>query len=90
MILTHAQRPRLAILASLMFFGAAAGQTAQVLPMRALVATCANCHGTEGAAIQGEAMPRLAGLLKDYLVTQMQSFREGKRPATVMHQISEG
>ena len=91
MIFTHAQRPRLAILASLILFGgAASGQTAQVLQIRSLVATCANCHGTEGGAVQGEAMPRLAGLPKDYFVAQMQAFREGKRPATVMHQISKG
>lgn len=35
-------------------------------------------------------MVRLAGLPKDYFVLQMLAFREGKRPATVMHQISKG
>ncbi len=65
-------------------------QTAASLQMRSLAATCANCHGTEGAAVQGEAMARLAGLQKDYIVAQMLAFKEGKRPATVMHQISKG
>ena len=35
-------------------------------------------------------MPRLAGLPKDYLAAQMQAFRDGKRPATVMHQLAKG
>ena len=70
--------------------GAAFGQTAAVVQTKALAATCAGCHGTEGIAVAGEAMPRLAGLPKDYIVTQMLAFREGKRPATVMHQISKG
>ncbi len=92
MTLVHLARPRSAALAvSLTLLGAAAfGQTAPALQMRALAATCANCHGTEGGAIQGEAMARLAGLSKDYIVTQMVAFRDGKRPATVMHQISKG
>jgi cytochrome subunit of sulfide dehydrogenase len=64
--------------------------TAVSLQMRSLAATCANCHGTEGAAVPGEAMARLAGLQKDYIVAQMLAFKEGKRPATVMHQISKG
>jgi cytochrome c553 len=76
---------------SLPLLGSAAfGQTASALQTRALAATCANCHGTEGNAVPGEAMSRLAGLPKDYIVAQMVAFREGKRPATVMHQISKG
>ncbi len=27
---------------------------------------------------------------RDYMVTQMKAFREGTRPATVMHQITKG
>jgi sulfide dehydrogenase cytochrome subunit len=92
MTFVHLLRPRLAMLASaLAFLGtAASGQTASDLHIRALAATCANCHGTDGAAAQGQAMVRLAGLPKDYIVAQMIAFREGKRPATVMHQISKG
>ncbi len=71
--------------------GGAHAQTAPgQLQMRSLAATCAACHGTEGNAVQGETMVRLAGLPKDYFVLQMLAFREGKRPATVMHQISKG
>lgn len=53
-----------------------------------LAANCANCHGTQGRPIG--AMPPLAGLKKDYVVEQMRLFRDGKRPATIMHQLSKG
>ena len=92
MILRHLRRPHAALLAStwLLAAGAACAQTAPVLQMRALAANCAGCHGTDGVAIAGEAMPRLAGLQKDYFVSRMQAFRDGTRPATVMHQIGKG
>ena len=92
MILVHLPRPISAALAvALALLSTAAfGQTSAALQVRALAATCATCHGTEGSAVQGEAMVRLAGLPKDYIVAQMVAFREGKRPATVMHQISKG
>ncbi len=68
----------------------AQAQTAESLQIRSLAATCSGCHGTEGNAVQGEALVRLAGLPRDYFILQMLAFREGKRPATVMHQISKG
>lgn len=55
---------------------------------RYLAANCANCHGTEGTA-QG-ATPSLAGRPKAYIVDQMKGFREGKRSATIMHQLAKG
>ena len=55
---------------------------------RNLAAACANCHGTNGMSVQG--MPNLAGQQRAYLVQQMQDFRTGKRPATIMHQIAKG
>jgi cytochrome c553 len=55
---------------------------------RYLAGTCANCHGTTGTA-RG-AMPSLAGQSKATLVEQMKAFRDGKRPATVMHQLAKG
>lgn len=57
---------------------------------RSLAATCASCHGTDGKAVAGETMVRLAGMPKDYIVTQMKAFRDGRRPATVMHQLAKG
>jgi cytochrome c553 len=55
---------------------------------RYLAANCANCHGTTGTA-QG-SMPSLAGQQKSYIVDQMKAFRDGKRPATIMHQLAKG
>ena len=55
---------------------------------RNLAAACANCHGTNGVSAQG--MPNLAGLQRTYLVQQMQDFKTGKRPATIMHQLAKG
>ena len=55
---------------------------------RNLAAACANCHGTQGVSQQG--MPNLAGQQRSQLAQQMRDFRTGKRPATIMHQISKG
>lgn len=57
---------------------------------RNLAATCAQCHGTDGRAVPGETMVRLAGLPRDYMAAQMRAFRDGQRPATVMHQLAKG
>lgn len=59
------------------------------LGVRALAANCAACHGTNGNSAGG-AIPGLAGLNKEYFVGQMKLFKEGKREATLMHQISKG
>lgn len=59
------------------------------LGVRALAANCAACHGTNGNSVGG-AVPGLAGANKEYFVAQMKAFKEGKREATVMHQIAKG
>lgn len=60
------------------------------LRLRSLAATCAQCHGTDGQAVEGEALIRLAGLPQDYILSQLMAFRSGQRPATIMHQITKG
>jgi cytochrome subunit of sulfide dehydrogenase len=55
---------------------------------RYVAANCANCHGTSGVA-EG-VMPSLVGQSKERLADTMRAFRDGKRPATVMHQIAKG
>ncbi len=62
----------------------------QMLYVKSLAATCANCHGTNGKAVEGSQVVSLAGLDKNYLITQMKAFQAGTRSATVMHQISKG
>ena len=59
------------------------------LGVRALAANCAACHGTNGNSAGG-AIAGLAGLDREYFISQMKLFKEGKRTATLMHQISKG
>jgi cytochrome c553 len=68
----------------------AAAQDAGSLRLQALAATCANCHGTQGRAVEGAAVPGLAGMPAAYLVEQVKAFKSGARPATVMHQLAKG
>lgn len=67
-----------------------AQQDSQALRTRALAATCANCHGTDGRAIPGSSVPGLAGQPAAQTVQHMKAFRDGSRPATVMHQLAKG
>ena len=67
-----------------------AQQSAETLHQRATAAMCSNCHGTEGRTVEGSAIPSLVGMPKDYMLLQMKAFKDGSRPATVMHQITKG
>lgn len=69
------------------FAGAAAAQADPNLG-RNLAATCATCHGTNGHSVGGNEA--LAGKPKDDLVKTMQDFKAGRKPATLMHQLSKG
>lgn len=66
----------------------AAGQGSDPNLARNLAATCANCHGTNGVS-QGET-ESLAGQSKDDLVRKVQEYKTGKKPASIMHQLSKG
>ena len=68
---------------------AAAPVAAQDTQARNLAAACAICHGTDGRTPSKDLVP-IAGLPRDYIVRQLVDFRDGKRPATVMHQIAKG
>ena len=56
---------------------------------RNLAATCANCHGTNGV-VRGSDVEPLAGKPKDELVRKVQEFKQGKKPGTIMPQLSKG
>ena len=77
-----------ALAAGFLFAPQAAAQDASAAA-RNLSSSCAICHGTEGRPVTKDIMP-LAGMPKEQIVSQMQAFRDGKRPATVMHQIAKG
>jgi cytochrome subunit of sulfide dehydrogenase len=56
--------------------------------IRTLAASCAACHGSIGNSIGN--MPTLAGIDSKYFATQMLAFKNGSRPATVMHHHAKG
>jgi cytochrome subunit of sulfide dehydrogenase len=66
----------------------AVGVQAEVTQVRVWAAACANCHGTNGKAQPGNES--LAGKDKDELVQKLMDFKTGRKPATLMHQISKG
>ena len=70
--------------------GGASAQDAPALRARSLAATCAACHGTDGRATDGAAVPGLAGLPAPYLAEQMRSFKSGARAGSVMPQLAKG
>lgn len=67
---------------------AALGAQAQVSQVKVWAAACANCHGTDGRAQPG--MEALAGKDKDDLLQKLLDFKSGRKPATIMHQLSKG
>lgn len=67
---------------------AAHAQSADPLTVRSWAASCSNCHGTNGVAQSG--MESLAGGNKDDMYKKLMDFKTGKKPATVMHQLSKG
>lgn len=67
---------------------AATAAQAEVSQIRVWAAACANCHGTDGRALQGNEP--LAGKDKDELYQKLMDFKSGRKPATLMHQISKG
>lgn len=62
--------------------------SADALQVRSMAASCAGCHGTSGVAQPG--METLAGQKKEDFLKKMQDFKSGKKPATLMHQLSAG
>ena len=55
---------------------------------RNLAAQCAACHGTNGNSVA--ELPSLAGQPAATIVQKMKDYRDGKRPASVMHQLAKG
>lgn len=70
-------------------FAAAPAPAQDANQTRGLAATCTACHGTDGNSVGG-VPPGLAGRSKDYLLRQLNEYKSGKRPATVMHQHARG
>ncbi|NUO88035.1 MAG: c-type cytochrome [Cupriavidus sp.] len=64
--------------------------TDAALRARSHAAACTSCHGPAGRAPADSTIPSLAGRPQAELAAQMQAFKAGTRPATVMHQIAKG
>lgn len=52
-------------------------------------ATCAACHGMQGISI-APIYPNLAGQKQEYLVAQLQAFRDGSRKNPIMQPMAKG
>ena len=66
----------------------ALAQDADSTAARSVAATCASCHGTNGASVS--VLPSLAGLPRDEIVAKMREFKAGTRQGTLMPQIASG
>ncbi|HEX4943551.1 MAG TPA: c-type cytochrome [Usitatibacteraceae bacterium] len=58
--------------------------------IRSLAANCAACHGTNGRPASGSTLAGLAGKPRNEMSNSLTQFKEGKKPATVMHQLAKG
>ncbi|WP_129646371.1 c-type cytochrome [Peristeroidobacter agariperforans] len=50
----------------------------------------ASCLGCHTVAAEGGPVPALGSFTAEQMVTAMQAFRSGSRPATVMNRIAKG
>jgi len=58
--------------------------------VRGIASSCAICHGTQGRPVAGSSVAALAGRPQQEIVDIMKAFKDGKREATIMHQIAKG
>jgi cytochrome c553 len=72
------------------FDACAQNQEAQVLYNRALAATCASCHGTDGKGVEGAGMPLINQLTEKNMLMQLMAFKTGERTGTIMPQLMKG
>ena len=77
-----------AVTLGLGLLGAVSAHAAEDRHVRAWAATCATCHGTQG--VSGSDVPTLAGQNEGQLLKLLKEFKDGTRPATVMHQHTKG
>jgi cytochrome c553 len=78
---------RLVVAAAIGVMSIAAVAVASAQPP-AGAAACTGCHPASTRVTS--PVPRLAGIDRDAIVTAMQDFRAGRRPATVMDRIARG
>lgn len=78
------------ILLAALAAGALAGPAAaDVAAGRELAGTCRVCHGLDGVGTN-PTIPNIGGQSEQYLVKQMEDFREGRRENEQMSIIAQG
>ena len=80
--------PAFAGTTSFLFASIAISTAGIAAEMPAGASSCSGCHAAS-AAVQ-TPVPRLVGVPGPQIVTAMQAFRTGQRPATVMDRIAKG
>ena len=78
----------LRLIALLAAAGSVTAQPFDPLQVRGWAAACTGCHASQDRA--ESEMPPLAGAGRDSLLAALLDFKSGRRPATVMHQITRG
>jgi sulfide dehydrogenase cytochrome subunit len=68
--------------------GSAHADPSAVTRSAMLANTCLSCHAAKGA--DAGAIPALSGYPKDVMIQQMQAFRDGSRPNTIMGRHAKG
>jgi cytochrome subunit of sulfide dehydrogenase len=86
----HLRNPLAALALAGLVASTALAQDAAALNLRSLAATCAACHGTDGRPVSGSPLVPLAGMPRETMLAQFKAFKDGSRPATVMHQLAKG
>lgn len=76
------------VIAACLLLLAVPGLQAEGRDAALLAASCAACHGTQGHSVGGT--PSLAGLDALYFIEQMQQFKSGERPSSVMMKYARG
>jgi cytochrome c553 len=81
-------KQRIKVVAGAALLALSGWASADALQVRSMAGSCAGCHGTSGIAQPG--MESLAGQPKEDLLKKLLDFKTGKKPATLMHQLSKG
>ncbi len=74
------------IAASMMALAYVPQAAADVERGQLLATSCFSCHSIDGTG----NMPNLVGYPRDLMISQMQAFKDGSRPATIMDRHSKG
>ena len=81
-------RLRFLVPVMLLACGPAIAQSPDSPQVRSWAAACSNCHGTQGRALEG--IEKIAGVNRDKLLKKLLDYKNGREPATIMHQLAKG